>query len=465
MVLVFVHGWSVRETGSYGCLPGRLEKEIGGAEIEHVYLGKYVSFDDAVTLDDIARSFDAALRDKLYDACTGAWREFACITHSTGGPVARLWMTLFYGPERLRECPMKHLVMLAPANHGSALAQLGKSRISRLRFFVEGAEPGERVLDWLELASDGVWDLNRCWLDMDCSAAGLWVFSLAGQRIDRKLYDHLNSYTGEPGSDGVVRAAAANANYQLIRFEQSTGGRLALAHQARSLHSAFGILPGVSHCGDTIGILTSVPTSGDHPTLDWVKRCLAVRDRSGYDRVAAGLAQLTLRTQQDERIERVPRLLGDTVYETHRYSMVTFRLLDDRGAELKDYELLLTAGPHYSPDELPSGFCLDRQRNQRRPGRLTYYIDYDRLGTIDDSPLEGRIGLKILARPNRGLAYYETAEFRSGVHGITRLIRPNETTFVEVVLSRCVDGRVFELVSRNDGWQKISREPSGRRAA
>lgn len=465
MVLVFVHGWSVRETRSYGCLPERLEKDIGGAEIEHVYLGKYVSFDDAVTLDDIARAFDAALREKLYDPHTGSWREFACITHSTGGPLARLWMTLFYGPERLRECPMKHLIMLAPANHGSALAQLGKSRISRLKFFVEGAEPGERVLDWLELASAGVWDLAQSWLDMDCAAAGIWVFSLTGQRIDRTLYDHLNNYTGEPGSDGVVRVAAANANFQSLRFEQSSGGRLTLARRRRSPATAFGVLPGVAHCGDSLGILTSVPPAGGHPTLTWLKRCLAVRDRAAYNRLSSDLATLTATTQKDERVERIPRLLGDALYETHRYSMVVFRLLDDRGAELIDFELLLTAGPHYSPDELPTGFCLDRQRNSLQPGHLTYYIDHDRLSAIDDSPIEGRLGLRVHARPNRGLAYYECAEFRSGPHAVADLIRPNETTFVEVVLPRCVDGRVFELIPRSAGWQEISRQPTGRKIA
>jgi len=38
--------------------------------------------------------------------------------------------------------------------------------------------------------------------------------------IDRKLYDHLNSYTGEKGSDGVVRAAAANLNFGLVELKQ-----------------------------------------------------------------------------------------------------------------------------------------------------------------------------------------------------------------------------------------------------
>ncbi len=47
---------------------------------------------------------------------------------------------------------------------------------------------------------------------------------LTGQSIDRSFYDNLNSYTDEAGSDGVVRVAAANMNYGLIRLEQQDNG-------------------------------------------------------------------------------------------------------------------------------------------------------------------------------------------------------------------------------------------------
>jgi len=87
--------------------------------------------------------------------------------------------------------------MLAPANHGSALAQLGKSRLGRIKSFFEGVEPGQHILDWLELGSDMSWQLNESWLDYDCIAHGIYPFVLTGQKIDRQLYDTLNSYTGE----------------------------------------------------------------------------------------------------------------------------------------------------------------------------------------------------------------------------------------------------------------------------
>jgi hypothetical protein len=224
MLVVFVHGWSVTNTRTYGGLPEALAKNASpglNIQIRHIYLGKYVSFADEVQVDDIARGMEQAINEEVVPKLKKGDR-FACITHSTGGPVVRKWIDLYYRG-KLEKCPLGHLVMLAPANHGSALAQLGKGRIARMKFFVDGVEPGTGVLNWLELGSEQSWDLNREWLTYDCVGGGLYPFVLTGQKIDRNFYDNLNAYTGEPGSDGVVRVAAANMNYGLIRLAQKDG--------------------------------------------------------------------------------------------------------------------------------------------------------------------------------------------------------------------------------------------------
>ncbi len=78
MRLTFVHGWSVTNTDTYGELPAALSAVASryGLElrIEHLYLGKYVSFHDAVTLDDIARALNRALRDR--PDSDGEWKEY-----------------------------------------------------------------------------------------------------------------------------------------------------------------------------------------------------------------------------------------------------------------------------------------------------------------------------------------------------------------------------------------------------
>ena len=462
MKVVFVHGWSVRHTDTYAALPARLEAELAArtnspVSVEEIHLGEYVSFDDEVTLDDIARAFEQARRERGLD-------RFAAITHSTGGPILRHWFDLYYRGAAA-ECPLTHLVMLAPATHGSALAQLGKSRVSRLKYWVEGAEPGARILDWLELGSEEQWRLNQRWLSFQSPQP--FVFALTGQRIDRQFYDHLNSYTGEAGSDGVVRVAAANPNYSYVRLEQrQPGGELTLAGSYRGAPLAFGVLPRRSHGGERFGIMNSVkPDPADpHPTVEWVARCLMVKTVADYENVRDNLAALTAFTQRSESIERVDRLVGTATYRTSRYSQLCFRVLDSRGELMSDYDLLLTAGPDYSPDELPAGFCLDRQRNRKQPGRLTYYLDFDRLKEIEKAPLDGRLGFRLVARPQSGLAYYAVAEFRSDVGGVTSLLRPNETVMIEIVVNRLVDQQVFYL-NPNRAPRRIDARPSGRLAA
>ena len=90
MIVIFVHGWSVTHTNTYGGLPRWLESQAstGGIDIQvgNIYLGRYISFEDTVTIDDISRAFDQAVRDELADKFK-AGQRFACITHSTGGPV------------------------------------------------------------------------------------------------------------------------------------------------------------------------------------------------------------------------------------------------------------------------------------------------------------------------------------------------------------------------------------------
>jgi hypothetical protein len=462
MHIIFVHGWSVTNTDTYGDLPRWLSNQSPKYNVQNVYLGKYISFVDTVTLDDIARAFQQALSDALGDKIK---EGFACITHSTGGPVVRLWMTLYFEQD-LSLCPMKHLIMLAPANHGSALAQLGKSTLSRIKGLFEDVEPGVRVLDWLELGSEESWALNEKWLSYDCVKNGIYPFVLIGQTIDRSFYDHLNSYTGEPGSDGVVRAAAANMNYQLLRLRQD-GDKLEVNLSRRGVTTAFGILPGLSHSGDDCGIIRSVTLEGAarHPTGKWVARCLAVASATDYQTVSDELEEVTKQTQKDESVEIEKKLFGTKRYYTSRYSMLVFRLIDDRGAILTDYDLYITGGPKYSPDDLPPGFFVDRQRNKRSPGKLTYFVDNDVLRRgLSKEAMEGRVGFRLVARPEEesdSLAFYREINYKSKADQVSNVLRPNETLMIEIRMQRFVDAQVFRIEGKLTP-SKIDKKPTGK---
>lgn len=450
MLIVFVHGWSVANTDTYGGLPLALQSSIStqlNIQVQHLMLAKYVSFADEVKVDDISRGMQHAVNEEvLPKLATG--EKFVCVTHSTGGPVVRNWINQYY-QHNLTQCPISHLIMLAPANHGSALAQLGKGKLARMKFFTEGVEPGVGVLDWLELGSDQSWDLNRQWLDYDCTADGLYVFALTGQRIDRAFYDNLNSYTDEAGSDGVVRVAAANMNYGLLCLVQTDVG-LTLEKLARPPKSVLGILPGRSHSGDKMGILRSVTatdTEQTHPTVSAILKCLAVNNSLSYTAAVKEFGKLTEQTQKDERSEKTTELfLFERTFKTSRYCMLIFRLIDDRGNNLSDYDVLFTAGPNYDENHLPEGFFVDRQRNSCNLGKLTYYVDYDVLNKgLKKGLSQGEFGIKVVVRPQSGFAYYTAAEYKGTINDLKNYIEPNQTLMIEIKMRRRVGEGVFQL--------------------
>jgi hypothetical protein len=359
---------------------------------------------------------------------------------------------------------MSHLVMLAPANFGSALAQLGAGRLSRIKTWFQGVEPGTGVLDWLELGSRGSWNQNVDWIRSGgdrIGGNGVFPFVLTGQSIDRKLYDNLNSYTGEMGSDGVVRVAAANLNAVWVRLvqqrEPGPAGRRRVWPLApddggieRAPATAMRIVKGRSHSGDKMGIIRSVRDDGaPHPTVDATLRCLLVRTKPQYDRLVAEFAQETVRVVEDEREEPV----GRRVFPHDPCSMVTFRVRDDGGHPVTDYDLILT-GVNDSPNALPPGFFLDRQRNRRDRSVITYFFNHDRMARA------GRLGLRVEARPDSGFVHYVKARLAADAKMLETIVRDHETTLVEIVLRRVVRRGVFEL-TKNPGPESFTDQRKG----
>src|ERR1043166_1233037 len=165
MDVLLLHGYNVTSTKTYGALPQRLKN--AGHNVKDVYLSKYVTLYNELTLPDLIKAFQAALVD-IYGSKLEKTR-FACLTHSTGGLVARGWVSTYYS-NRMKSLPISHLIMMASPNHGSRLAALGKSRLSRLRS-LWGVEPGLKILDALEPGSSYQWELNSRWIDEDTADA------------------------------------------------------------------------------------------------------------------------------------------------------------------------------------------------------------------------------------------------------------------------------------------------------
>jgi hypothetical protein len=487
-IVVFVHGWSVSHTDTYGQLPARLAKDAAGQglsiKVKEIHLGRYISFHDEVRVKDIARAFETAVADQLGTLMTTG-RRFVCITHSTGGPVIREWWHRYYQEVGTPTCPMSHLVMLAPANYGSALALLGKGKLSRLSSWFNGVEPGQGVLDWLALGSIPAWELNQAWITSKAKhigPKGVYPFVITGQSIDRKLYDNLNTYTGELGSDGVVRAAAANLQGRYLRLVQQapveklhpktkkkTGKYHAPALVLDAEHVAtdtpFRIVPKRSHSGKAMGIMRSVRSNPgasqkNQPTVDAILSCIKVQSKDDYKALVKVFKQATEEVQADEQLEVVKGMLwGSTDFIHDRYAMVAFRVTDHEGYPVTDFDLTITAGPNDDPNHLPKGFFADRQLNPKNRNTVTYYFNHSTMTgckaviDVNDGNREARpaltgtqaLGFKIVARPDEGFAHYMECSIAASAEVMKGVLEANQTTMVDIVLRRVVGEETFRL--------------------
>lgn len=455
--LVFVHGWSVTNTSTYGALPRQLQAQAAAEgialNVANIWLSEYVSFDDAVTMPDVVRAFDHALRDlHLHDA------SFACITHSTGGPVVREWLRAQRErPHAFSTIRLTHLMMLAPANFGSALAQLGKGMLARVQAWAGGVEPGRRILDWLELGSPESLSLNLDHIHgSDPSERNQFLFVLTGDRPDRALYDHINTYTGEDGSDGVVRMAAANLNARHAVLARESGGApdtLAL-NVTTAPRTAFKLIPGASHSGTDQGIMTSAPAA----TVDALLRCMQVRDANGYRSLCDAFENEN--AQRDaQRVEL--ETAGPFPARVHIHdprSMLVVRLTDEAGEPLIGARWLLKAGTPPNPDWMPQGFMLDRQANSRHGHVITFLLNHAMLAGAPRvaDPDNSRRTLRAATSSHRPYsAAIEPGDLSGLVHhaiattaakdDLFQILAPHQTTVLDVVLPRLVREGVFRL--------------------
>ena len=117
--IVLIHGYSAESKDTteaaiasiYGALPKSLKAIYDRNAVVAINLSRYVSLEDGITVDDISRALDRALRTDYPKLLQG---RFHVIIHSTGALVIRNWIRKF-SP---KPSPLANLVYLAGANLG-----------------------------------------------------------------------------------------------------------------------------------------------------------------------------------------------------------------------------------------------------------------------------------------------------------------------------------------------------------
>ncbi|MEA3187267.1 MAG: hypothetical protein QOD99_1097 [Chthoniobacter sp.] len=331
--LIVLHGWSDNAT-SFEPLAGWLRGQ--GFDVVGIWLGDYLSMNDEVSLYDLGNAFRRALD---FHKIPQARHSFDLITHSTGGLVAREYLRQSCvdengEPDAVR-APIAHLCMLAPANFGSPLANLGKSVIGR---FFKGwdwnhfAESGKQVLDALELAAP-----YSFWLGVDdLFRAGYRIFApentFTTVMVGTISYPGIKSVMHENGSDGTVRVSTANLNatYLSVDFADANASPKPVAKPRVNPDIAFAVF----HRNH--GSITKAVPDKDSPELaqveSWQKTLLdALRLEPGdYSTHAARCSAITDQTFVEGR-------QGPNPDWYHRYQHVVFRVHDQFGNSIPDY--------------------------------------------------------------------------------------------------------------------------------
>ncbi len=161
--ILIIHGWS---DNYESFLPLKAWLNSRGYPAQQVFFGNYESMEDHVTFDDLAVGLQTRFDEMREAGSLPPLAPFSLdvIVHSTGGPVVRHWL-YYYLTEICRgdltRCPIRCLIMLAPANFGSRLAAAGKSALAKLfkGGVAHGFQTGQRILEGLELGSPVLWRL------------------------------------------------------------------------------------------------------------------------------------------------------------------------------------------------------------------------------------------------------------------------------------------------------------------
>ncbi len=485
--VVILHGWS-DESESFKPLARFLKRN--GFDTHPIHLGDYVSMQDDVRIDDVVKRMEAVIREA--QARTGPRKlapRFDLIVHSTGGLVARHWISTYYQD---RPCPVQNFVMLAPANFGSALAHLGRSMLGRItKGWSTGFETGEEVLYALELGSPYQWALAQNDLFVPDGAAPRSVTTLYGADKTRPFvltgtfpYQELAArITNENGSDGTVRVAATNMNCQGMTVD-FTGGPARLQNPevrrwrrrgGDNVRFPMAVLPDRNH-GDII-----LPNERGASRVRTQQQLLgnlilqALRSTSAnYRQIADEWREISSQTRALAGKERERRqLFGEKVSPDyfHEYFQLVVRAEDEFGKPIPDYflrfvkkqsrNLFAVLSPFgddsaYFHDEVLESAHTHRRANEYR----NFYMDrYDLMGAGGwysklDRASERKLSFTVTAvDPGDNIAYFERTPEARGVVLLhqqgdgERWLKRNSTHFIRLIIPRAGKPDIFQLSS------------------
>ena len=459
--LLIVHGYSDGSTSFTGLADYFVSQGLYSRK--QIYFVDYSSMDDQATFRDFADK----LNDDYHRICPD-FEQIDVVCHSTGALVTRAWLALHavrnqkYGMNR--PCPVRHLLMFAPANFGSDLAAMGQSFLGKARttFFNQHAhksdfmESGREVLQGLEPASPFQWELSHYDLHGK-SGAYFNPVNAEQHRCYPFIFAAGNSYTGlqarllknraKPGTDGTVRISGTSLNTRKCHF--SFDGNTDIRWVDNDIKYAdipFAVFDGFNH-GNIIN-----PTG----------RNFLGKDRPGQ--LAAFALQVESLEQYDLAARKFRQVLNDNyaaMDESCRdqYQQFFFKVRDDVGLAVEDYFIdfyvqstngKIHAGLTAEFDEkfetsyyrhTADSSCRALLLNCRELASFKQQLDQARARLVFDITAASRLP-DISYKPGFYIIYDSKSR---AVQADTTFIYPNTTTLVDIVMNRNASDKLLNV--------------------
>ena len=417
-----IHGWSVRSTQTYQSLHLKLAEN--GFQLQDVFLGRYVSLENDVEISDISK----ALHNALDAALKGNWdQSFHLITHSTGGLVVKHWVVNNYAGEYSKAKGLQNIVHLASPHFGSRLAHYGRSMLGQV---MELGESGKKILASLELGSKMSWEVNEQYFDKkNWKDKGIRIYNLIGDRVTNDRFkSKIFPAAYEPGSDMVVRVAAANLNFKRFLLD-GRANKFSLVGEIKEI--PFGALYENTHSNSDYGILNNIKKKSNPQqqlNLKLILECLKVSDDNTYAQAKTSLTNATIETRSKKQ----------------SFAQLDFRFKDEDGRPVDDY--LFTLGAMVNGKRKPSKTVCHTHKNTVHPNHFTVFINLKELEPhltyfID---INSESGCELFSYSPDPLVI--TAE----PNDITNIIVEDQTTQVDVILSRNPSGNLFVFHKGDD---------------
>jgi hypothetical protein len=447
--LLILHGYSDGATSFTGLRDFFL---ANGYARDDVFLLNYASMDDQSQFSDFADKLDEDYEKRF----AGERIDVAC--HSTGSLVARLWLDLHYRRQRgagktKPRSPVKRLLMFAPANFGSDLAEMGQSFLGKFRstFFNSNRKPGDFlesgkfVLQGLEPASPFQWELSS----RDLHGEGFFNPQLGDQNVCYPfVFAAGKGYGGlqarivkdrkKPGTDGTVRICGTSLNTRMcvvdfcnrevnpIWIEERKFENMALAIFGEFNHGSI-----VEHSEEFV-----------QGPGKWALKALEVDSRARYATLAAECEEFTRKS-----------------YDGDPYQQFFFNVRDDVGLPVRDfyidfYAQLADGSVHEKLTlEFDKSFEVEFYRHSAEPSCRALLLNLARLREYFKrlKAAKARLVFDVFAiSPVKEIKYlpaFAVVFDENDQSDEPAFLYENTTTLVQIVLNRVATDQVLHLVN------------------